>query len=55
MLGLQASLETTIPLSPTWPAEGMVEYKDISLRYREGAELTLKDINFKIAPKEKVR
>lgn len=38
----------------SWPANGAVEFKDYSTRYREGLELVLKGINLDIKPHEKI-
>ncbi|KAL8215409.1 UNVERIFIED_CONTAM: hypothetical protein K2H54_001202 [Gekko kuhli] len=37
-----------------WPAEGMIEFKDYSLRCRPDLELSLKNINIKISGQEKI-
>jgi ABC-type multidrug transport system fused ATPase/permease subunit len=31
-----------------WPVSGSIEFKDVSLRYREGLPLVLKNVNFKV-------
>jgi len=38
----------------SWPQSGEVEFTDYSLRYREGLDLVLKDICYKVKPNEKV-
>jgi ATP-binding cassette, subfamily C (CFTR/MRP), member 1 len=38
----------------SWPAQGGVEFKNYSTRYREGLDLVLKDINLSIKPHEKI-
>ena len=38
----------------SWPAQGGVEFKDYSTRYREGLDLVLKNINLSIKPHEKI-
>ncbi|KAF9934044.1 hypothetical protein FBU30_003554 [Linnemannia zychae] len=46
-----------IPDSKTddaWPHSGAIEFKDYSVRYREGLDLILKDINVNIRPGERV-
>ncbi|KAG0248614.1 hypothetical protein BGZ95_007976, partial [Linnemannia exigua] len=46
-----------IPDSKTddaWPQNGAIELKDYSVRYREGLDLVLKDINVTIQPGERV-
>ncbi|KAK6465013.1 hypothetical protein DFJ63DRAFT_332456 [Scheffersomyces coipomensis] len=37
-----------------WPASGYIEFKDVSLRYRDNLPLVLKDLNLNIYPGEKV-
>ena len=37
-----------------WPADGAIEFKDYSTRYRKGLELVLKGISCKVEPGEKV-
>ena len=37
-----------------WPANGAVNFKNYSTRYREGLDLVLKDINLDIKPHEKI-
>ncbi|XP_060117019.1 ATP-binding cassette sub-family C member 6 [Heteronotia binoei] len=41
-------------LSENWPPEGMIEFKNYSLRCRPDLELSLKNINIKINGREKV-
>lgn len=38
----------------SWPENGCVEFKDYGLRYREGLDLVLKDLNIHINAGEKV-
>ncbi|KAJ1857156.1 hypothetical protein GGF49_002084 [Coemansia sp. RSA 1853] len=38
----------------TWPDQGMVEFKDYSTRYREGLDLVLKGLSFRVLPNQKV-
>ncbi|KAJ2556689.1 hypothetical protein EV175_001836 [Coemansia sp. RSA 1933] len=38
----------------SWPAQGMLEFKDYSTRYREGLDLVLKDLTFRVMPNQKV-
>ncbi|KAJ2497314.1 hypothetical protein GGH96_005197 [Coemansia sp. RSA 1972] len=38
----------------SWPAQGMVEFKDYSTRYREGLDLVLKGLSFRVLPNQKV-
>jgi ABC-type bacteriocin/lantibiotic exporters, contain an N-terminal double-glycine peptidase domain len=37
-----------------WPEKGEVEFKDYKVRYREGLELVLRGLNFKVNGGEKV-
>ncbi|KAJ2233691.1 hypothetical protein IWW45_003979, partial [Coemansia sp. RSA 485] len=37
-----------------WPEQGMVEFKGYSTRYREGLDLVLKDLSFRVEPRQKV-
>ncbi|KAJ2832598.1 hypothetical protein GGI24_001173 [Coemansia furcata] len=37
-----------------WPGEGMVEFKNYSTRYREGLDLVLNGLSFRVLPKQKV-
>ncbi|XP_068685996.1 multidrug resistance-associated protein 1-like [Montipora foliosa] len=39
---------------PAWPHQGLVQFHDFEMRYREGLPLVLKDINFVIKPAEKI-
>ncbi|KAJ2656945.1 hypothetical protein IWW48_004768 [Coemansia sp. RSA 1200] len=38
----------------SWPEQGMVEFKSYSTRYREGLDLVLKDLTFRVMPRQKV-
>lgn len=38
----------------SWPEHGQIEFKDVSLRYREGLPLVLKNISLSIKPGEKI-
>ncbi|KAJ2522441.1 hypothetical protein H4217_000740 [Coemansia sp. RSA 1939] len=38
----------------SWPEQGMVEFKNYSTRYREGLDLILKDLTFRVMPRQKV-
>ena len=38
-----------------WPQNGSLEFQGISCRYRDGLELTLKNVTFKVESNEKVR
>lgn len=37
-----------------WPGAGVVEFKDLKLRYREDTDIVLKGLNFKINGGEKI-
>jgi len=37
-----------------WPSNAVIEFKDLKMRYREGLDLVLKGLSFKIQSKEKV-
>jgi len=37
-----------------WPSVGKIEFNDVSLRYRPGLDLVLKDVNFEVDPLWKV-
>ncbi|KAJ2650486.1 hypothetical protein IWW40_002449 [Coemansia sp. RSA 1250] len=37
-----------------WPDQGTVEFKNYSTRYREGLDLAIKDLSFKVKPMQKV-
>lgn len=39
---------------PEWPMAGYIQFKDVSLRYRENLPLVLKDLDFGVYPGEKV-
>ncbi|KAJ1938029.1 ATP-binding cassette glutathione S-conjugate transporter ycf1 [Kickxella alabastrina] len=38
----------------SWPEQGTVEFKGYSARYREGLDLVLRDLSFRVLPKQKV-
>ncbi|KAJ2082128.1 hypothetical protein H4R24_001824 [Coemansia sp. RSA 988] len=38
----------------SWPEQGMVEFKNYSMRYRDGLDLVLKDLSFRVQPRQKV-
>ncbi|CAO1343275.1 unnamed protein product [Diamesa hyperborea] len=44
----------TKEMDPKWPQQGVVEFKDFQVRYREGLELVLKGITFACKSEEKV-
>ncbi len=39
---------------PDWPEKGLIEIKDLKVRYREGLDLVLRGIDATILPQEKV-
>lgn len=41
-------------LPATWPEKGEVEFQKLAVRYREGLDLVLKGITFKVTGGEKV-
>lgn len=47
-----AEIDGALPVS--WPSEGAVEFKDYSTRYRPELDLVLKELSFKINPREKI-
>ena len=52
---LQAAWENDQYKSPAgWPRQGSIKVENLSLRYREGLDLVLRDISFEIKPEEKV-
>jgi ATP-binding cassette subfamily C (CFTR/MRP) protein 1 len=38
----------------SWPEKASMEFKNVSMRYREGLPLVIKNVSFKILPGEKV-
>ncbi|XP_055678762.1 ATP-binding cassette sub-family C member 4-like [Lutzomyia longipalpis] len=52
----EPSLETEPKNKPIkeWPSEGVVEFKDLSLKYSDDGETILKDLNFSIKAGEKI-
>lgn len=42
------------PAPPGWPAQGAIEARELSIRYRPGLPLVLDHVSFKIRPKEKI-
>lgn len=41
-------------IDKTWPPSGAVSFEDLKVRYREGLELVLKGISFKVKSQEKI-
>ncbi|KNE67534.1 hypothetical protein AMAG_11989 [Allomyces macrogynus ATCC 38327] len=50
----EAREDTPFALDATWPAEGAVEFRDYSTRYRDGFDPVLKHINLRISAGERV-
>ncbi|KAJ1923625.1 ATP-binding cassette glutathione S-conjugate transporter ycf1, partial [Linderina pennispora] len=46
-------IEDCRPLE-TWPEQGAVEFRNYSTRYREGLDLVLKNLSFRVVPNQKV-
>lgn len=44
--------ETSLP--ENWPTKGLVEFKNVNLKYNYQGNYILKDINFTVLPKEKI-
>eukprot|EP00605_Chrysophyceae_sp_TOSAG23-4_P001356 GSChrysophyteH1.ASY1.ANO1.1476.1 assembled CDS len=40
--------------SSNWPSEGVIDFQDVKMRYREGLPLVLKGVSFKIRSGEKI-
>ncbi|KAJ1725861.1 hypothetical protein LPJ61_005606, partial [Coemansia biformis] len=38
----------------SWPEQGVIEFRNYSTRYREGLDLVLKDMSFRVLPSQKV-
>jgi len=53
---LASEAPTVIPENrpSNWPNKGIVEFKDVQLRYRDGLDLVLKGVSFAMKSKEKV-
>jgi len=41
-------------LSQVWPSKGEIEFSNVTMRYRETLEPSLKNLSFKVQPKMKV-
>lgn len=39
---------------PEWPPSGYIQFKNVSLRYREGLPLAIKNLNFDVYPGERI-
>lgn len=44
----------TVQVDPTWPQKGVVKFENLNVRYREGLDLVLKNIDFSINSQEKI-
>ena len=53
-ISFQAQLTTPSEPRPYWPECGKIELNSYSVRYREGQDCVLKDIDVSIKPGEKV-
>lgn len=42
------------PAPPKWPAAGAIDFKDVTMAYREGLPDVLHGVNFSVKPGEKV-
>lgn len=45
---------TPTHIPPSWPDEGELRFKNVSLAYREGLPLVLKNVSFEVSSGEKV-
>ncbi|KAH3674695.1 hypothetical protein WICMUC_003111 [Wickerhamomyces mucosus] len=45
---------TSVRPEPEWPRRGAIEFTDVSLSYREGLPLVLKDVTFKVEGGQKI-
>lgn len=50
----EAAWENNTPLPVKWPENGQVEFNDFQVRYREGLDLVLKGVSFRVEGGEKV-
>jgi len=48
------TVEPPVAVPAEWPATGRVEFRDYSMRYREGLPLVLKKTSFAVGAGEKV-
>jgi ABC-type multidrug transport system fused ATPase/permease subunit len=53
-LAIEAPPDSPNPPATSWPAKGAIEFKNLTMRYREGLPLVLKGINCHIRPREKI-
>lgn len=47
-------MTTSGPNLKDWPTKGRISFRDVTMRYRPGLPLALKDISFDISPKERI-
>jgi ABC-type multidrug transport system fused ATPase/permease subunit len=45
--------DKSVDLPASWPQRGLVEFKDVKVRYREGLPLALNGLSFTVAPGER--
>ena len=50
----EAQQRIDMPQLQNWPSEGVIEFKNYSLRYRPDTELVLKNLSFSVQSKEKI-
>jgi ATP-binding cassette, subfamily C (CFTR/MRP), member 1 len=50
----EAAWESNAQLPRNWPEQGQVEFNNFEVRYREGLDLVLRGISFKVEGGEKV-
>ncbi|XP_054166266.1 ATP-binding cassette sub-family C member 5-like isoform X2 [Oppia nitens] len=48
------SLESGESVATDWPTRGRISFRNVTMRYRPGLKLVLKDITFDISPQEKI-
>lgn len=46
--------EGEVKVPQSWPSQGLIDFKDVYLRYRPNTDLALKGLNFDIKPGVKV-
>lgn len=50
----QPNLKEPQEVSPKWPTEGKIEFRNVFYRYFEDAEPVLRNLSFIVKPKEKI-
>ncbi|CAD5126824.1 DgyrCDS14854 [Dimorphilus gyrociliatus] len=50
----QDTIDNSVEISPSWPQNGHIKFKNVSLRYDEKLPLVLKSLNFEIKAGEKI-